>query len=293
MFLLVYTVICFFSAVIRANVISNISTETFINCQAHGFWEDRTFSSTTLKEYNRTNFIGNSRPNILMLGDSISRNAVNSYCRTVKLNAYTYTDCNSAGGHYACVSNEVAIASFFIFGSTLSEPNQNNAPGHHHFCPNTPYGTLNRLHNNLPLSVQNVFADKTIDIIVINAMRWTIIGVADRESTFETFRFMEFAQEYIYNMTAIINEVRSLFPTSTIMLQKLPYIKKHEKCMIKMNKLLDIIALQQSIYVFDVENMCAGYDGKVIERDEVHPTSAVSVAFVKLLIDIANIQKVV
>ena len=46
-------------------------------------------------------------------------------------------------------------------------------------------------------------------------------------SFFCTTQFTKFAQEYIHNMTVIIQEVRIMTPSSVILLEKLPYSKAY------------------------------------------------------------------
>ena len=183
-----------------------------------------------------------------MIGDSVNRNAVHSYCKSVKNSIYSNYSCISPGGHFSCISNEVELASFFIFGSSLySKPYGSSSTGFVHYCPNMPYSTLNRIRHHLLPSVRNLYGNNAIDIILINTIRWGVGDISTPTITFNTNKFTIFAQEYINNMTVIIKEVRILFPTSTILLHTIPYIKSQSYLLSKMNMLLNIIAIQNNI----------------------------------------------
>ena len=235
-------------------VVSDLSIETLVHCQAHGLWKNDLFILTTIKPYNKTYFTGNNKPRILMIGDSVNRNAVRSYCKSVKNSIYgNYTSCISPGGHFSCISNEVELASFFIFGSSLySKPYGTSSTGFVHFCPNMPYSTLDRIRNHLLPSVRHVYGNNTIDIILINTIRWGVRDVSNTTITFNTNNFTLFAQEYIHNMTLIIKEVRILFPTSIILLHTIPYVKSQSFLLSKMNMLLNIIAIQNRIGMYEI-----------------------------------------
>ena len=232
-------------------VASDIPIETLIHAQAHGVWNKDVFTSTTIKPYNKTYFTGYNKPRILIIGDSIDRNSIHAYCRTIGSPVYNYTACYGAGGHYTCKSNEVDIATFFISGSSLDCPKSNGFNRPLHSCSIMSSGTLDRVRNHLLPSIKNVYGNNTIDIIVINAMLWTIQDRVAEVSTFRTIQFINFAQEYIHNMTVIIQEVRIIMtPSSVILLEKLPYSKAYTISVLKMNLLLDIVAAQNNIGMY-------------------------------------------
>ena len=231
----------------------------------------------------------NYKPRILMIGDSINRNAIKAYCKSVNSLAHEYTSCHGHGAHHACINDQVELTTFFIFGSALHEwSGQNELLRSQHLCSNMSHGTINRIRYHLLPSVKNVYGNNTIDIITINAIQWTLNDLPDKMNTFSTSEFSTFAHEYIHNMTIIIKEVRILFPTSAILLQTVPYSQPFQPYVPKVNKLIELIAAKHSnIGVYDVDNMCNGYLGQVIADDQLHPTPPISIAFVQLLIDIA------
>ena len=234
------------------------------------------------------------------------------------------------GGHYACSTKKVELASFFIFGAALYEFSEDLGRSRH-TCAIVGHGTLARIRNHLLPSIKNIFSNNDIDIIVINAMRWTLNDIKYEKSLFEAPLFINFAEEYMYNMSLIIQEVIIMSPSSIIMLQKLPYKIHHSYAVHAVNKLLDILSIQHNIGIlytptyytpllyihthiiptlytlfvsytlcplmrtylgiFDVDNMCNGYTGGNVLADDIHPTYSVSVNFVNLLVDIANINR--
>lgn len=224
----------------------NISTETWIHAQAFGTWKNNVFSSSTIKPYNSSHFTGINKPRILMIGDSINRNALQYYCNSVNSKPYAYTNCTGLGGHYACSTKNVDLASFFIFGAALYEFSEDLGRSRH-TCAIMGHGTLDRIRNHLLPSIKNVFGNNDADIIVINAMRWTLNDIKYKKSSFEAPLFLNFAQEYMYNMSVIICEVIILSPSSIIMLQKLPFKVHHKYAVHAINKLLDILSIQHNI----------------------------------------------
>ena len=153
--------------------LSHQDTAFFLHSQAYGIWNGTTFTSLTLPHHelmqsNTKNT--NYKPRILMIGDSINRNAIKAYCKSINSLVHEYTSCHGPGAHLACV-NEVELTTFVIFGSALHEwSGQNELLRTQHLCSNMSHGTINRILHHLLPSVKNVYGNNTIDIITINAI---------------------------------------------------------------------------------------------------------------------------
>jgi hypothetical protein len=276
-----------------------------LRVSAIGRWDNDTFfpfiSSPRTRERRAGHLATIPKARVLLVGDSLDRNIVRDACTFYGKHPEPYLGCAYPYGEgLFCATDDFELASFFMFGSVLNE--NGNIAGNQHACEGIPDNTRARIGPEHVRRCMQRFTEEP-DIVLVQSVQWTLQFTQGANRRWRDIFYQEratadFARQYVANMTFIVRALRKSFPRSAVYLHTVPPIEDESgrfsssKSVLETNRLIRVVASAAKVdCVADFEHLASSYSGVKLEDDGRHPVHTINVAFGKLIVGAAKLQR--